>query len=162
MSAQHTPVIPPTEVFLDNLKAMDLSLFGMSEMDRPKVEQQIIRIVACINACAGMLSPKHDIDRMKQDIIDATDQYSELERERADIHKNYTELAFRLTDAEQQRDELQKACYEYAKLLLELEQQCDELLELLKRLMNSAPASGWADPNVPTEAMQAIAKQEVV
>jgi hypothetical protein len=34
--------------------------------------------------------------------------FAQLEQQRDDIHKNYTDLAFRLTDVEQQRDELQE------------------------------------------------------
>lgn len=138
MSAQHMPEMPPVELFLANLKTMDLSLFGMTESDRPKVEQHIIRIVACVNELAG--KPEGWV---------------------AQIENAYNHAAHELQKAKQQRDNLQFCLDKEVKRVMSLTQQRNELLAALRTISrDSDKYSAWWAANL---AYEAIAKaQEVV
>ena len=68
---------------------------------------------------AELNQQRDEMEKRMQNAIDAMNNATreelsfkrkliEVEQQRDDIHKNYTDLAFRLTDVEQQRDELMK------------------------------------------------------
>ncbi len=60
----------------------------LAEIMQEKAEENASRIVDCVNACAGMKNPAHEINRMKLAIIEDVDSWLESEHALTEAYRN--------------------------------------------------------------------------
>jgi hypothetical protein len=106
MTTQHTPdpwAVHPLNgrVIVDSSGAAIVQLLlpdGGSLESRPLAKANARRIVACVNACAGMKNPSAEINRMKCAVIESVDHYTEVEEQLAKAEQQHAELLSALHD----------------------------------------------------------------